>query len=133
MLLLFKQSLNLFILLFLRGYKGNREVAIDSYCSISADTRQLTNSGRGLPPFLDIWVKRGRRVDKGFVFQRVTNMQLSKHLRSFSIYLDNQTKRNVLSVEINVRFFLKCFPLLFHLQTVQRSKVRLGATRWSLS
>ena len=48
-------------------------------------------------------------------------MRSNKHLRTLPIDSGNQTKWNVLSVEINVRFFVIYFPLLFQLRTTQKA------------
>ena len=44
-------------------------------------------------------------------------MRSNKHLRIFSIDSGNQEKRKVLSVEIDVRFLVIYFLLLFRRQT----------------
>ena len=63
---------------------------------------------------------KGRGVHKSFL-SRGFEMWSNKHLRTLPIDSGNQTKWNILSVQINVRFFVIYFPLLFQLRTMQKA------------
>jgi len=55
-------------------------------------------------------------------------MRLNKHLRNFPIASGNQEKQKVLSIEIDVKFLVIHFLLLFWHQTTQSTEAHLRAT-----